>query len=111
MKTLITALVSSVLLGLTPNASANEKITQGYNTYDSMGCMLLRECVDGVQPVHTMLDVSSNYSNPDIFTSHALELNSMLSSLNRVGVNVFLADSKYFPPGHRGVYHLSLIHI
>lgn len=105
MKTLITALVSSVLLGLTPNASANEKITQGYNTYDSMGCMLLRECVDGVQPVHTMLDVSSNYSNPDIFTSHALELNSMLSSLNRVGVNVFLADSKYFPPGHRGVYH------
>lgn len=105
MKTLITALVSSVLLGLTPNASANEKITQGYNTYDSMGCMLLRECVDGVQPVYTMLDVSSNYSNPDIFTSHALELNSMLSSLNRVGVNVFLADSKYFPPGHRGVYH------
>lgn len=105
MKTLITALVSSVLLGLTPNASANEKITQGYKTYDSMGCMLLRECVDGVQPVHTMLDVSSNYSNPDIFTSHALELNSMLSSLNRVGVNVFLADGKYFPPGHRGVYH------
>ena len=29
----------------------------------------------------------------------------MLSSLSRVGVNVFLADSKYFPPGHRGVYH------
>lgn len=105
MKTLITALVSSVLLGLTPNASANEKITQGYKTYDSMGCMLLRECVDGVRPVHTMLDISSNFSNPEIFTSNALEFNNMLSSLNRVGVNVFLSDGKYFPPGHRGVYH------
>jgi hypothetical protein len=29
----------------------------------------------------------------------------MLHSLNQVGVNVFLADSKYFPHGHRGVYH------
>ena len=26
-------------------------------------------------------------------------------SFSRVRVNVFLADSKYFPPGHRGVYH------
>jgi hypothetical protein len=29
----------------------------------------------------------------------------MLHSLNQVGVNVFLSDSKYFPNGHRGVYH------
>ena len=29
----------------------------------------------------------------------------MLVALNRVGVNVFLADQKYFPIGHRGVYH------
>ena len=29
----------------------------------------------------------------------------MLVSLNHVGVNVYLADEKYFPVGHRGVYH------
>ena len=29
----------------------------------------------------------------------------MISSLQRVNVKVFLADEKYFPPGHRGVYH------
>ena len=29
----------------------------------------------------------------------------MLSSLNQVGVKVFLADDKYFPVNHRGVYH------
>ena len=29
----------------------------------------------------------------------------MLVALNQVGVRVYLADSKYFPVGHRGVYH------
>jgi len=29
----------------------------------------------------------------------------MLSSLNQIGVKVYLADEKYFPVGHRGVYH------
>jgi len=33
------------------------------------------------------------------------EFNNMLMSLNQVGVKVYLADDKYFPPGHRGVYH------
>jgi hypothetical protein len=105
MKTLITAVLGSILLGNTPSALANPKITQGYKTYDSLGCMLVRECTDGVNEVHTMLDVSSTYSNPEIFTSQAAEFNSMMSSLNRVGVNVYLADEKYFPAGHRGVYH------
>jgi len=29
----------------------------------------------------------------------------MLVALDQVGVKVFLADEKYFPVGHRGVYH------
>eukprot|EP01052_Picozoa_sp_SAG31_P011219 SAG31_NODE_631_length_13367_cov_6.190648_3_plen_55_part_00 len=29
----------------------------------------------------------------------------MLVSLNTIGVKVFLAPEKYFPVGHRGVYH------
>ena len=33
------------------------------------------------------------------------EFNSMVRSLDKIGVNVFLGDVKYFPPGHRGVYH------
>ena len=78
---------------------------KGYNTYDAMGCMLLKECTDGVKKVTSLLDLSSEYPDPYKFTPVANEFNRMLSSLSRVGVNVFLADSKYFPPGHRGVYH------
>jgi hypothetical protein len=96
-----------LLLSLTPlSAIAYEnKITKGYNTMDSLGCMLLRECTDGVEQVFSLLDVSSQYDNTDEFTSVTLEFNRMLVALEQVGVKVFLADQKYFPHGHRGVYH------
>ena len=76
-----------------------------YYTNHSMGCMLLQECTDDVKEVHSLLDVSSNYDNTESFTSVAQEFNHMMSSLNHVGVRVYLADEKYFPVGHRGVYH------
>jgi len=81
------------------------KPTKGYNTMDSLGCMLLRECTDGVEQVFSLLDVSSQYDNTDEFTPVTLEFNRMLVALEQVGVKVFLADQKYFPHGHRGVYH------
>jgi hypothetical protein len=36
-----------------------------YYTIHSMGCMLLRECTDGVKQVTSLLDISSEYSNTD----------------------------------------------
>ena len=72
---------------------------------DAMGCMLVRECTKDVEEVHSILDISSNYDNMEEFTPQALEFNNMLSSLHQVGVKVFLADQRYFPKGHRGVYH------
>ena len=93
-------------LTLAPTAAfANETKIKGYYTMDAMGCMILRECNEGVKEVTSMLDVSSEYGDIDKFTPVTAEFNSMLSALNYVGVKVFLADEKYFPPGHRGVYH------
>ena len=86
-------------------ADHKEGHIKGYNSMDSMGCMILRECKDGVDEVFSLLDISSNYKNMEEFTPVALEFNNMLMSLNQIGVKVFLADSKYFPPLHRGVYH------
>ena len=76
-----------------------------YKTMHSMGCMLLGECTDDVVRVNSMLDISSKYDNTEEFTSVTGEFHNMLHSLNEIGVNVFLADEKYFPVGHRGVYH------
>ena len=105
-KLFLPALLATASIGMASVALANEdKITKGFYSYDAMGCMILRECQDGVDEVFTMLDVSSNYKNVEAFTPVAQEFNLMLSSLNQIGVKVFLADDKYFPPGHRGVYH------
>ena len=95
--------VSTVLGGM---ALANEdKITKGFKSYDSMGCMLLGECRENVDEVFTLLDISHEYPNMEDYTRHSQEFNMMLMTLNQIGVKVYLADSKYFPVGHRGVYH------
>ena len=104
MKKFIMGLLAAATM-TAPVVAGEDKITKGYNSMDAMGCMLLRECTDGVKEVYSLLDISSEYSNTDEFTFVANEFNNMLVSLNQVGVKVFLADSKYFPHSHRGVYH------
>jgi hypothetical protein len=106
MKNFIPAILAAISLGTAHIALANEdKITKGYNSMDAMGCMLLRECTDDVDQVFSLLDVSSQYPNTEEFTFVAKEFNAMITALNAVGVKVFLADEKYFPISHRGVYH------
>jgi len=102
---LMNVIIAGALLGAVTPAMAQDKITKGMKSYDAMGCMLLRECTDGVEEVVSILDVSSQYPDSESYTVVANEFNNMLVSLNRVGVKVFLADEKYFPDGHRGVYH------
>ena len=107
MKKIIASMIAAAAVTLPALAIPNQdsKITKGYNTMDSMGCMLLRECTDGIEEVFSLLDVSSQYPNTDDFYPVADEFNRMLVALNQVGVKVFLADQKYFPTMHRGVYH------
>jgi hypothetical protein len=71
---------------------------------DAMGCMLLRECTDGVDKIESIATIVDEYPNTN-FDSVADEFNTMLVALEQVGVGVFLADQKYFPKEHRGVYH------
>ena len=103
MKKIILSLLASA--ALVAPVSADPLKDSEYFTMHSMGCMLLQECIDDVEEITSILDVSSQYSNTEQFYSVANEFNNMLSSLNAIGVKVFLADQKYFPVSHRGVYH------
>ena len=101
-------MLTTAVLATTATAAvfANEnKITKGFKSYDAMGCMLLRECKQNVKEVKSIYDISSQYEYPDKFVGVTYEFTEMLKALNNVGAKVFLADSKYFPVGHRGVYH------
>ena len=103
---LLAGLLLGAAHGMTvPVEASEEKITKGYNTMDAMGCMLLRECTKDVEEVYSLLDISSQYPNTEEYTPVAQEFNNMLMSLNQIGVKVFLADERYFPAMHRGVYH------
>ena len=94
------ALLASMLIP----SSLEAKPTKGYYTMDAMGCMLVRECTDNVQQIKSIQDIRKNYPNSN-YDLVAEEFDSMLVSLDEIGVMVFLGDEKYFPPGHRGVYH------
>jgi len=97
-------IIMSILAAAAMSAPAIAEPTKGYYTMDAMGCMLLRECTDNVQTISSIQDIKNNYPN-SYFGDVDSEFNSMVKSLNKIGVKVFLADEKYFPVGHRGVYH------
>ena len=103
MKKIIALAAGLMMMG---NPAVADPIDEDdYFTNHSLGCMLLQECTDDVQEVFSLLDVSSMYPDPDKFNFASNEFNQMLVALNQVGVKVYLADQKYFPVGHRGVYH------
>ena len=106
MKNIILGALTALSLGTAHVALANEdKITKGFYSMDAMGCMLLRECTEGVEEVFSLLDVSSQYPRPERYTFASLEFNTLLMTLRDIGIKVYLADEKYFPVDHRGVYH------
>ena len=102
MKKIIAAVVAAAAVAL-PALSDPLKDNE-FKTMHSMGCMLLQECTEDVKKVFSINDIA--YLHPDTdFNIVADEFHSMLVALEQVGVDVFLADEKYFPIGHRGVYH------
>ena len=107
MKKLIAkvAAVAVVLPALiVPSRADDSKITKGYYTMDAMGCMLVQDCTDNVRRIKNIDDIRADYPDSD-YDLIADEFNSLVGSLTKVGVKIFLAPSKYFPVGHRGVYH------
>lgn len=101
MKKLFLSLLSSVIL--TSPVLADPKV-KGWKTYDSMGCMLLGECTEDVKQIRSIRDIQEYYPSSD-YSVISDEFNSIIRSFDKIGVKVFLADDKYFPLGHRGVYH------
>jgi len=103
MKKLLLGLIGSSLLAM-PALAKESKLKKGFYTMDALGCMLVQECTENVRRVKSIDDIRKEFPNSD-FDIVADEFNSMLVSLDQVGVMVFLGPEKYFPPGHRGVYH------
>jgi hypothetical protein len=104
MKKIIASLVAAAAVVLPAHS---DPITEDeFFTPHAQGCMLLGECTDHVQELKTVSDLNKHEELVDSdYSGVADEFNSLIRSLNAVGARVFLADIRYFPVGHRGVYH------
>ena len=102
MKKIIASLVAAAAVALPALSDPLED--KEFNTMHSMGCMLLQECTDNVKRITSIQDIKDRYPYSD-YSSVTDEFNDIISAFDKIGVGVFLADSKYFPIGHRGVYH------
>ena len=103
MKKLMMALAAALM---TAPVMADPIKEDEFFTPHAQGCMLLQECTDHVQELKTVSDLNKHEELADIdYSIVADEFNSLVRSLNKVGAKVFLADMRYFPVGHRGVYH------
>ena len=71
---------------------------------DAMGCMIMKDCTNGVDRIYSSGDLRAEYPDSD-WDGVAAEFDQIMVAFNQIGVDVHLADSKYFPIGHRGVYH------
>ena len=110
-KTLIglSILLTSVLMPMSIKANSQNDFQQNpinyptdYYSMESMGCLLLQECTEGVIQISSQKDLEKYYGNS---YNLGTEFDEMLQSLTKIGSNVYIAPEEYFPAGHRGVYH------
>ena len=102
MKKLLIAALTATAFALP--TSAEPLVDNEYKTMHSLGCMLLGECTDDVEPIWGIDYLVQQYPQSN-WSPVAEEFSRILNALTLIDVKVYLADGKYFPVGHRGVYH------
>ena len=95
MKRLLASIFASAAI-VTP-VFAQDKV-KAWRSFDSVGCMMLKECTEGVRQIRSWEDLGPEYEIA------AAELNGIIQALDKVGAAVYIADEKYFAFRMRGVY-------
>ena len=98
------AILSGLMFGLAHGVAVNAEPTKGYFTMDSMGCMLLKECTKDIERINSSIDLEHAFPQSD-WNAVKDEFDYIMIAFKNIGVQVHLADERYFPVGHRGVYH------
>jgi hypothetical protein len=100
MKKLFAALLGLSVLGAPAIAEPEVKPY----SLDAQGCMKLRECT---RDVHRIRDFSQfNYFIADSFpVSNKQEITELIKEIDRAGVEIYIADAKYFTNTTRGLYY------
>ena len=76
---------------------AEDKV-KTWRSFDSLGCMMLRECKEDVVELTAWSELGPEYGIA------AEELDAIIAALKKVGATIYLADERYFAFRMRGVY-------
>ena len=95
MKKFLASVFAAAVI-VTP-ALAQDKV-KTWRSFDSVGCMMLKECTEGVKQIRGWTDLGPEYEIA------AAELDKIIEALDKVGAAIYLADEKYFALRMRGVY-------
>lgn len=76
---------------------AEDKV-KTWRSFDSLGCMMLRECKEDVVELTTWSELGPEYGIA------AEELDAIIAALKKVGATIYIADERYFAFRMRGVY-------
>ena len=98
-KFMMAALAATALVE--PVLATNVK---GWKTFDSQGCMILRECTEDTWRVFETEDIEQRISHAN-YNNVREEADDLLSELETMGVEVYLAHDRYFVRGVAGTYH------
>ena len=98
------AILSGLMFGMAHGMAANAEPTKGYYSMDAMGCMLVKECTEDVERINSSIDLMNAFPDSD-WDAVKDEFDLIMIAFKKIGVHVHLADERYFPVGHRGVYH------
>ena len=99
------AIAAGLCFGMAHGVLAGEdKITKGFYSMDAMGCMLLKECTKDVERINSSIDLMNAYPDAN-WDPVKDEFDMIMIAFKKIGVHVHLADERYFPHSHRGVYH------
>tara|TARA_B100002019_G_scaffold166719_1_gene144155 strand:+ start:2632 stop:3279 length:648 start_codon:yes stop_codon:yes gene_type:complete len=95
MKMFLASILAAAAMA-TP-VSAEDKV-KSWRSFDSVGCMMLRECTEGVKQIKSWTDLGPEYEVA------AAELDEIIKAMDKVGAAIYLANEKYFALRMRGVY-------
>lgn len=100
--------MKKLLLGLMAFVSISPVMAQDppipkWKTDHSMGCMLVRDCTDGVVKI-TQTSQLTDILGSD-YSEYQEEINGIISELEKMGVNVYLAPDKFFKRNVAGSYY------
>ena len=103
MKKLLLSLTTLALLG--GPVLADPEIDE-WKTPHSMGCLMVRDCQDDTYAVKTTSDIEQYITHTN-YDQVRTEADSLITELNKLGVNVYLAYYRYCQRSVAGIYYVT----